>query len=171
MKFLLIILTHKIKSINHKFYESPFNTSPLIWGGYGIELQHSVFQWLLQGKTESSCDFIGVNNDSDESFDSHKMLLSQVIALTEGKKDKVDPYKSVEGNIPCSVLQINTLNLRSLGFIMALYEHKTFIEAIILGLDPFDQWGVQLGKNLAFTSKTNNKFFEEHFSQIFLPKC
>mgnify|MGYP001271164762 CR=1 FL=1 len=159
------------KSINHKFYESPFNTSPLIWGGYGIELQHSVFQWLLQGKTESSCDFIGVNNDSDESFDSHKMLLSQVIALTEGKKDKVDPYKSIEGNTPCSVLQINTLNLRSLGFIMALYEHKTFIEAIILGLDPFDQWGVQLGKNLVFTSKTNNKFFEEHFPQVFLPKC
>ena len=158
------------KSINFESRPSPFLTSPLIWGGYGIESQHSIFQWLMQGKTETSCDFIGLNSIDKKSSDSYEMLLSQVLAMSHGKEDKEDPYKSVRGNNPCSILKLNSLDLKSLGFLLAIYEHKVFIEASILGIDPFDQWGVQLGKKLAVEAKSNKEFLGDYFSENFLPK-
>ncbi len=158
------------KSINFNSYISPFFSTPLVWGGYGIENQHSTFQWLMQGKTETTCDFIGINDYDSEDVDSHEMLLSQVLAMTYGLDDKVHPYKSVRGNNPCSILQLDSLNLKSLGFLLALYEHKIFIEALILGINPFDQWGVQLGKKLASDVKGNQEFFKEYFSSNVLPR-
>lgn len=158
------------KSTNFELKESPFLTSPLIWGGYGIESQHSTFQWLMQGKTETSCDFIGLNNGEKETVDSYEMLLSQVLAMTHGKEDKHSPYKSVKGNNPCSILQLKSIDLKSLGFLLAIYEHKVFIEASILGLDPFDQWGVQLGKKLAFEVKANKEILKDNFSSSLHPK-
>ena len=158
------------KSINFESQPSPFLTSPLIWGGYGIESQHSTFQWLMQGKTETSCDFIGLNSGEKETVDSYKMLLSQVLALSHGNEDKVNPYKSVKGNNPCSILKLNSLDIKSLGFLLAIYEHKVFIEASILGIDPFDQWGVQLGKKLALEAESNKEFLKDYFSSILLSK-
>ena len=158
------------KSVNFQLEESPFKTTPLIWGGYGVELQHSTFQWLMQGKTHTSCDFIGINDKRDESTDSQAMLLSQVVAMTYGEINKDQPFKSIRGNNPCSIVQLNSYDLKNLGFLLALYEHKTFIEALILGVDPFDQWGVQLGKKLATNSKNNEKFLADYFSSEFLPK-
>jgi glucose-6-phosphate isomerase len=76
----------------------------------------------------------------------------------------------VTGNNPCSIIQLNACSLKSLGFLLAIYEHKTYIEALILGLDPFDQWGVQLGKKLAINSKDNKEFLKGHFHSDFLPK-
>ena len=61
------------KSVNFHSDISPFSTAPLIWGGYGIENQHSTFQWLMQGKTETACDFIGINNEDNETVDSNEM--------------------------------------------------------------------------------------------------
>tara|TARA_B100000963_G_scaffold305503_1_gene279734 strand:+ start:1179 stop:2663 length:1485 start_codon:yes stop_codon:yes gene_type:complete len=158
------------KSINFDSDISPFLTTPLIWGGYGIENQHSTFQWLMQGKTHASCDFIGINNIEADSGDSYQMLLSQVLALTNGKEDKTYPFKSVRGNNPCSIFQVENLDLKSLGFLLAIYEHKVFIEALILGIDPFDQWGVQLGKSLSLNAKKDREFFKPFFSSSVLPK-
>ena len=67
-------------------------------------------------------------------------------------------------------MQLNQLNLKSLGFLLALYEHKIFVEALILGVDPFDQWGVQLGKNLLLSSNKDNKFLKNYFSSDIVPK-
>ena len=158
------------KSVNFDSYVSPFLTSPLVWGGYGIENQHSTFQWLMQGKTETACDFIGINDDHNDKRDSHEMLLSQVLAMTHGLDDKTNPHKSVRGNNPCSIIQLDSLDLKSLGFLLALYEHKIFIEALILGINPFDQWGVQLGKKLASDVKSNKEFLKDYFSSRVLPK-
>ena len=158
------------KSVNFVSYVSPFTTTPLVWGGYGIENQHSTFQWLMQGKTKTTCDFIGINDEDVENVDSHEMLLSQVLAMTYGFEDKTNPFKSVRGNNPCTIFQLNRLDLKSLGFLLALYEHKTFIEALILGIDPFDQWGVELGKKLAFDAKRNQDFLKDYFSYSVLPK-
>ena len=158
------------KSINHNSEISPFLTTQLIWGGYGIENQHSTFQWLMQGKTETSCDFIGINNNEDGAKDSYEILLSQVLAMTLGQEDKTSPFKTVRGNNPCSIFQLQKLDLKSLGFLLALYEHKTFIEALILGIDPFDQWGVQLGKKLSMKAKKDKGFLKTFFSPSILPK-
>ncbi len=158
------------KSINFESKESPFLCSPLIWGGYGIESQHSTFQWLMQGKTETSCDFIGLSSAEKDTRDSYEMLLSQVLAMSHGKEDEEYPYKSVRGNNPCSILKLNSLDLKSLGFLLAIYEHKVFIEASIMGIDPFDQWGVQLAKKIALESKTNKEIFKENFSTTLHPK-
>ena len=158
------------KSINFESYTSPFHTTPLVWGGYGIESQHSTFQWLMQGKTETSGDFIGINDDNRDTLHSHEMLLSQVLAMTLGHQDKTNPYKSIRGNNPCSILQLDNPDLKSLGFLLALYEHKVFIEALILGIDSFDQWGVQLGKKIALNAKTNKEFLKGFYSSHLLPK-
>lgn len=158
------------KSINFKNEESPFHTSPLIWGGYGVEAQHSTFQWLMQGKTETSCDFVGLNDGSNNFNDSWEMLLSQVIAMSYGEDDSKNPYKSIKGNNPCSIIQLNSLTFKSLGFLLALYEHKVFVESLILGVDPYDQWGVQLGKRLALTSSQNKNFLTNFFEDDFLSK-
>jgi glucose-6-phosphate isomerase len=158
------------KSLNSKNEESPFHTSPLIWGGYGIEAQHSTFQWLMQGKTETSCDFIGLNDVNNNPNDSWEMLLSQVIAMSYGEEDSKNPFKSVRGNNPCSIIQLNSLTFKSLGFLLALYEHKVFVESLILGVDPYDQWGVQLGKRLAVTSTQNKNFLTNFFDDDFLSK-
>ena len=158
------------KSINFNHEKSPFNTSPLIWGGYGIEAQHSTFQWLMQGKTETSCDFIGLNDGNDDSKDSWEMLLSQVIAMSYGENNSKAPYKSTKGNNPCSIIQLNSLSFKSLGFLLALYEHKVFVESLILGIDPYDQWGVQLGKRLALTSSQDKNFLSSFFDDDFLSK-
>ena len=158
------------KSVNFDSETSPFLTTPLIWGGYGIENQHSTFQWLMQGKTETSCDFIGKNNREGNEEDSYEMLLYQVLATTKGKIDKSSPYKTVRGNNPCSIIMLENLSLKSLGFLLALYEHKTFIEALILGIDPFDQWGVQLGKNISMDAKKDRSMLDPFFSSSVLPK-
>ena len=78
--------------------------------------------------------------------------------------------KTIKGNNPCSILQLNSIDLKSLGFLLAIYEHKVFIEASILGIDPFDQWGVQLGKKIALESKNNKEFMKDHFSESLHPK-
>ena len=142
----------------------------MIWGGYGVNYQHSTFQWILQGKTISSCDFIGLNFEGNISKDSYQMLLSQVLALTVGEENKKEPFKSVDGNNPCSVIQLNSISLKSLGFLIALYEHKVFFEAQILGIDPFDQWGVELGKKIVSNFKNSDNFLSNYFSDDLLPK-
>ena len=158
------------KSINSDSVPSPFSTSPLIWGGYGIDCQHSTFQWMMQGKIHTSCDFIGLNNTNEQLKDSYHMLLSQVLAMTLGENNKKEPHKSVRGNNPCSVIQLLSLDLKTLGFLIAIYEHKVFFEGLILGLNSFDQWGVQLGKKLASSSKENSDFLSKYFSSELLPK-
>ena len=87
-----------------------------------------------------------------------------------GEDDPKNPFKSIKGNNPCSVIQLNTLTFKSLGFLLALYEHKVFVESLILGVDPYDQWGVQLGKRLALTSSENKKFLTNFFDDDFLSK-
>ena len=158
------------KTINFLGEEMPFNSSPLVWGGYGVEAQHSSFQWIMQSKTETACDFISINDGEIESFESQGMLLSQVLAMTFGERNDDEPYKSIEGNNPCSILQLKSGNLKDLGYLLALYEHKIFIEALILGINPFDQWGVELGKRIISKSGEDNEYLVKYFSNNFLPK-
>ena len=147
--------------------KTKFSTCPLIWGGYGPDAQHSVFQWLLQGTDYSACDFIGVKEEKGIS-DSYQMLLAQITALSVGESNEELNYKSVEGNNPISLLQLNDLSPASLGYLLAFYEHKVFVESRIYDINSFDQWGVQLGKKLTIRSSEEKDFMRKYFYKEFL---
>ena len=159
------------KSISSTNNKVPFATSPLIWGSYGLEAQHSVFQWLLQGNQKSTCDFIGVkrsNKYASLEF-SNISLFSQIAALAAGQ-DNTDLHKSVIGNTPISLLHLREFESKNLGYLLACYEHKIFVEGIIYGINSFDQWGVELGKILNKRSSEDLKFMESYFDKSFLDK-
>jgi glucose-6-phosphate isomerase len=139
-----------------------------MWGGYGPDAQHSVFQWLLQGTDSSACDFIGVKEKDKPISNSYRMLLAQITALSIGEQNKEFRYKSVEGNNPISLIQLNDLSPKSMGYLLACYEHKTFVESLICNINPFDQWGVQLGKELVKKTKETSKFMNKYFFKSFL---
>ena len=155
------------KTYNSDNKKTEFYTCPLIWGGYGPDAQHSVFQWLLQGTDYSACDFIGVKEEKGVS-DSYQMLLAQITALSVGESNEELNYKSVEGNNPISLIQLNDLTPKSIGYLLATYEHKTFVESRIYDINPFDQWGVQLGKKLTIRSNKEKDFMSKYFYKKFL---
>ena len=155
------------KTHNADDKKTEFHTSPLIWGGYGPDAQHSLFQWLLQGTECSACDFIGVKEKKGIS-DSYQMILAQITALSIGDDNEDLNYKLVEGNNPTSLLQLNDLNPKSLGYLLATYEHKVCVESRIYDINPFDQWGVELGKKLTIRSNKEKDFMSKYFHKEFL---
>jgi glucose-6-phosphate isomerase len=156
------------KSTNNQNNKSQFNTCPLIWGGYGPEAQHSVFQWLLQGTDYSACDFIGIKKKAGVISSSYQMMLAQITALSLGKKNEQHINQNVQGNNPISLLAMNDLSPKNLGFLIACYEHKVFVESQIYGINPFDQWGVQLAKSLTEESNRKKDFMKNFFGNKFL---
>ena len=128
------------------------NTSQVVWGGAGSQSQHAVFQFLHQGTRISSIDFLlPLGGDHDHA--QHELLvancLAQGEALMQGKTNSAEPHRHFDGNRPSTTLLYDRLDPYTLGMLLALYEHKTFVEAAIWGINPFDQWGVELGKTLA----------------------
>jgi len=148
--------------------KSDFLTCPLVWGGYGPDAQHSNFQWLMQGSDFSACDFIGIKNKDDLESKSHRMMLAQIIAMSIGDNKSSFSHKSVEGNNPVSLLYLKDINPYSLGYLLAIYEHKVFTESRIYNINAFDQWGVQLGKKLTSKSHEKSAYMNNYFKEDFL---
>ena len=128
-------------------------TAPITWGGTGTDAQHAVFQLLHQGTVLVPVEFVAVREgEDDQDPDHHRLLLlnafAQGAALMEGRKSE-DPQRSYPGNRPSSTLLLDRLDARSLGALIAFYEHRTFANAVLLGINPFDQFGVELGKEIA----------------------
>ncbi|MGN6057068.1 MAG: glucose-6-phosphate isomerase [Sphingomicrobium sp.] len=129
------------------------STSPVVWGGVGTDAQHAVFQLLHQGTVLAPVEFVAVREgDDDQDPDRHRLLLlnafAQAAALLEGRQAS-DPHRSYPGNRPSATVLLDRLNARSLGALIAFYEHRTFANAVLLGINPFDQFGVELGKEIA----------------------
>ena len=127
-------------------------TSQVIWGGVGSQSQHAVFQFLHQGTRMSSIDFLlPLNSRHDRA--QHELLaancLAQGEALMQGKTNSAEPHRDFDGNRPSTTILYDRLDPYTLGMLLALYEHRTYVEAAIWGINPFDQWGVELGKTLA----------------------
>ena len=144
---------------------------PLIWGDCGTNGQHAYFQLLHQGTDITPLDFIAALNPSHEFFEQHQALLANCFAQSEalmrGKTadevradllatgqsaeeiDALVPHKTFPGNRPSNTLLLDRLTPQALGALIALYEHKTFVQGVIWDLNSFDQWGVELGKVLA----------------------
>ena len=148
--------------------KTDFLTCPLVWGGFGPDAQHSNFQWLMQGRDYSACDFIGINTKSDLESKSHRMMLAQIVAMSIGDNKSNFNHKSVEGNNPVSLLYLQDLSPYSLGYLLAIYEHKVFTESRIYNINAFDQWGVQLGKKLTSNSHEGSTYMNSYFKEDFL---
>lgn len=128
-------------------------TAPVTWGGTGTDAQHAVFQLLHQGTTAVPVEFLAVREaDDDQDPQHHRMLLlnafAQGAALMQGRTS-YDPQRSYPGDRPSSTILVDRLDARALGALIAFYEHRTFANAVLLGINPFDQFGVELGKEIA----------------------
>ena len=148
-------------------------TGPIIWGETGINGQHAFFQLLHQGTHVTPIDLIALLEKRSNLPGHHEILLSNVFAQAEafmrGKTpdevreelraqgmdeahiEALVPHKTFSGNRPSNLILLNKVNPRNLGSLIALYEHKVFVQGIIWGINSFDQWGVELGKQLAKT--------------------
>jgi glucose-6-phosphate isomerase len=128
-------------------------TGAVIWGEPGSNAQHSFFQLLHQGTAHVSADFLlplagGADSEADELVIAN--CLAQIQALMAGH-DAAEPHRVHPGSRPLSVLAFPRLDPRTLGALVALYEHKVFVESVLWDIDPFDQWGVELGKKICGT--------------------
>lgn len=148
-----------------------YQTGPIIWGEPGTNGQHAFYQLIHQGTKLIPCDFIAPAISHNSFSDHHNKLLSNFFAQTEalafgksrqkvnvefeaaGKKPEeiahVAPFKVFKGNCPTNSILLRKITPRSLGMLIALYEHKIFTQGVILNIYTFDQWGVELGKQLA----------------------
>ena len=128
-------------------------TAPVTWGGTGTDAQHAVFQLLHQGTVLVPVEFVAVREGEDsQDPDRHRQLLlnafAQGAALMQGRASD-DPQRAYGGNRPSATILLDRLDARTLGALIAFYEHRTFANAMLLGINPFDQFGVELGKQMA----------------------
>ena len=128
-------------------------TGPVVWGQPGTNGQHAFHQLLHQGTDIVPVDFIGFCRPNHNRLGHHDLLMANLFAQAEalafGAPSTGDPHRSFQGSRPSTVILADQLTPRSLGQLVALYEHKVFTQATIWGINPFDQWGVELGKTLA----------------------
>ncbi len=138
-------------------------TGPEIFGTAGTNAQHSFFQLIHQGTHRIPCDFIAPVQTLNPMGDHHKMLLSNLIAQSEalmkgktadevraeGVSEDLVPFRTFTGNRPSNVILFQKLTPKSLGSLIALYEHKVCVQGALWQVNSFDQWGVELGKKLA----------------------
>jgi glucose-6-phosphate isomerase len=123
-----------------------YATAPVLWGAEGTVSQHSFHQLLHQGTQPVPADFIDIN--ADEKLSAN--CLAQADALAFGTDQPgLPPHRQYPGNRPSSILSFGRLDARNLGRLIALYEHKVFAQGILWNINSFDQWGVELGKQLA----------------------
>jgi glucose-6-phosphate isomerase len=129
------------------------DTGPIVWGEPGTNGQHAFFQLLHQGSKIVPADFIGFANPHHGLRHHHDLLVANLIAQTEalafGRQNPDEPWRSFAGNRPTTTILAPELTPSVLGQLIALYEHIVFVQGVVWGIDSFDQWGVELGKELA----------------------
>jgi glucose-6-phosphate isomerase len=145
-----------------------YATGPIYWGEPGTNGQHSFYQLIHQGTRIVPCDFIGFGQTlnplpAQNGGDQHDLLMANLIAQgealafgktaaevrAEGTPEALVPHRTFEGNRPSTTILASKLTPHSLGTLIALYEHSVFVQGVIWDIDSFDQWGVELGKQLA----------------------
>jgi glucose-6-phosphate isomerase len=134
-------------------------TAPITWGGVGTDAQHAVFQLLHQGTILTPVEFVA-SIEPGHALDPahHRALLvncfAQGAALMRGKENEADPARAYPGNRPSTTILLNDVTPDALGALIAFYEHRTFANAVLMGINPFDQFGVELGKEIAKSIET-----------------
>ena len=131
-----------------------YNTGAIVWGQTGTNGQHAFFQLLHQGTRLVPIDFIAAIKDSLSNNEHHRVLIGNMLgqssALMRGQSaPENQSHKHYAGNKPSNTLLMNSLSAKNFGALIALYEHKVFVQGSIWNINSFDQWGVELGKNMA----------------------
>jgi glucose-6-phosphate isomerase len=148
-----------------------YATGPVVWGQPGTDGQHAFYQLIHQGTELIPCDFIAPVHSHNPLGDHHIKLIANCLAQTEAlmcgrtaeeardgmlaagipreEAERLAPHRQFDGNRPTNTLFVEEVSPRSLGALIALYEHKIFCQGVIWGVNSFDQWGVELGKQLA----------------------
>jgi glucose-6-phosphate isomerase (EC 5.3.1.9) len=159
------------KSVNAEGKAVKYQTGPIVWGEPGTNGQHAFYQLIHQGSKVVPCDFIAPAKSHNPLSDHHDKLLANFFAQTEalmkgksaaevkdelieqGKNpdeiEKLLPFKVFEGNRPTNSVLVEKITPKTLGSLIAMYEHKIFVQGVIWDINSFDQWGVELGKQLA----------------------
>lgn len=139
-------------------------TAPITWGGVGTDAQHAVFQLLHQGTHLVPVEFVAAIEPGDVLSEAHHRqlllnALAQGAALMAGR-DNEDQARAYPGDRPSSTLLLDQVDARTLGALIAFYEHRTFVSAALLGINPFDQFGVELGKEMAKAADKGGQAFD-----------
>ena len=151
------------KSVKKNGHAVDYKTGPILFGEPGTNGQHSFYQLIHQGTHLIPVDFIAPVHSLNETGDHHAILLANMVAQAEalmrgktadevraeGVDEALIPFKTFSGNRPSNILLFDRMTPRVFGALVALYEHKVFVQGIIWNIDSFDQWGVELGKQLA----------------------
>ena len=140
------------KSVDLEGRPVDYPTGPIVWGEPGTNGQHAFFQLLHQGPRLVPCDFIGFCEPLERVGEHHTLLVANLLAQTEALafgQPASDPARRFEGNRPTNTILADRLTPAALGALVALYEHKVFVQGAIWAINSFDQWGVELGKALA----------------------
>jgi glucose-6-phosphate isomerase len=159
------------KSVDRDGDTVSYRTGPVVWGEPGTNGQHAFYQLIHQGTELVPCDFIGVINSHNPVGDHHQKLMANFFAQTEAlmcgrtateverelrgrgapdhEIEALVPHKVFEGNRPTNTILLDRVTPRSLGMLVALYEHQIFVQGVVWRVNSFDQWGVELGKALA----------------------
>jgi glucose-6-phosphate isomerase len=134
------------KRVDREGREIGYATAPVLWGAEGTVSQHSFHQLLHQGTQVVPCDFIDLAIEKNLSANCR----AQADALAFGTSDaSLPPHRQYPGNRPSSMLLLDGVDARNLGRLIAVYEHKVFTQGVLWNINSFDQWGVELGKELA----------------------
>jgi len=170
--FEQLVMESNGKSVNRAGEKVAYKTCPILWGEVGPNAQHAFYQLLHQGTQAVMCDFIAPVERDD--FDAHGLTekegslryqhelalancfaQSRVLMLGDDaipisiKEQFNSPFKHYPGNQPSNTILLKSISAKTMGMLVALYEHKTFVESVIWEINPFDQWGVELGKLIA----------------------
>lgn len=132
------------KSIDNQGKTVTHATAPIIWGGMGNQTQHSYFQLLCQGTHKITADFISLNSFEGQIINN--MCEAKIQVLTTGVNDEENPNGYIPGNLPLNHIRINDYSPYAIGALVALYEHKIFVQSVIWDINPFDQPGVESAK-------------------------
>lgn len=159
------------KSIQRNGEKVQLDTCPIVWGEVGPNAQHAFYQLLHQGTQAVSCDFIApvqrynsnqftYAENAEALIEQHHLALSNCLAqsrllafgnqaLDQAELESLPLYKQYSGNQPSTTILLQELNPYSLGMLIAMYEHKVFVQSVLWNINPFDQWGVEKGKEIA----------------------
>jgi glucose-6-phosphate isomerase len=143
------------KSVDRRGEKIHYQTGTILWGNVGTNAQHAFFQLLHQGTKLIPTDFIGFSQPLHANTENHQILMANFLAQTEAlwegthSKSVENSFKNFEGNKPTNTILIKKLSPENLGSLIALYEHKLFVQGIVWNIFSFDQWGVELGKTVA----------------------